>query len=119
MDTLDSQWLSLNLFEAMEKLGVCAKRLRTIACQKSVPKRETIERWVSFGELHREHLESLLADVNAEYRFVDADTGQDYGLKKTKQFLEMFDISLEFYADARDRALKRLKKPKKQFYAGF
>ena len=116
-DEVANQWLTLNLMDAMGKVDLCAKRLRSVACQKSVPEKETIARWVSFGELHREHLEALLSQVNDDYRFVDESSGQDYGKKKTLQFLEMFENSLEFYAEARDRALERLKNPLRQVFA--
>ncbi len=116
-DFVDNQWLTLNLMKAMGKVDLCAKRLRSVACQKSVPKKETIARWVSFGELHREHLEALLSQVNDDYRFIDESSGQAYDKKKTLEFLEMFKISLEFYADARDRALMRMKNPLRQVFA--
>lgn len=119
MDYLDNQWATLNLKQAQEQMGLCAKRLRSIACQKSVPKKETIARWVSFGEIHREHLVSLLEQIkkDPEYHFVEVNSGHAYEREKSVEFLETYFISIEFYEDARDRALKRMKNPKKQIFA--
>lgn len=118
-DFLDNQWATFNLEEALEQMSLCAKRLRSIACQKSVPKKETILRWVSFGEIHREQLESLLKQIKSDpdYHFVGVSDGHDYGREKSVRFLETYAISIEFYSDARDRALKRLKNPKRQVFA--
>jgi hypothetical protein len=119
-DNLDHHWATLNLMKTMEDLNLCAKRLRTIASQKSVPKPETIKRWVSFGELHRENLEAQLKQVKSdkEFIFIELIDGAAYSDEKTARFIHMFELSIDFYKDARNRALKRLKKPKKQFFAG-
>ena len=119
MDYLDNQWATLNLKQAQEQMGLCAKRLRSIACQKSVPKKETILRWVSFGEIHRENLLSLLTQIksNPDYHFVEVNSGHAYEREKSVEFLETYNICIEFYEDARDRALKRMKNPKKQVFA--
>ena len=88
-------------------MGLCARRLRSIACQKSVPKKQTIARWVSFGEIHREHLLSLLEQLksDADYHFVGVRDGHDYGSEKSVGFLETYGISMEFYEYARHRTL--------------
>lgn len=119
MDYLDNQWATLNIEQAHEQMGLCARRLRSIACQKSVPKKETIARWVSFGEIHREHLLSLLEQIkgDADYHFFGVRDGHDYGRDKSVEFLETYFISIEFFENARDRALKRMKNPKKQVFA--
>lgn len=118
-DYLDNQWITLNLVQTMEKMNECARELKTIACQKAVPTRESIERWLSFGETHRNELKALLRLVegSGDYRFVDVTSGYEFDIDKTEQLLHMFVSALDFYEDARFRAHKRLADPTKQIFA--